>query len=187
VDHPQDNAFFASHVLKTGPAPSKVSRTAKAAAKKSPAVTAPTAAPAALTQGWVSRALTLTVQDGALTVSSAGGGKAGRGFITHPNLNLTGPLRATLRLRSRSGGALSLAWRTKEQPDFVPENTARTTVAASAEWQTVTFDVPAQGNVIHVRLIPPGDSSTEIAEISFRDTSAQPRRTWNFAQPAATP
>ncbi len=177
--HPQDNVFFDSHVLKTAPAPRKISRTTKAA---STAASTPASASAELTQGWLARSLTLSVQDGALRLSAGGSGKAARGFITHSSLSLTGPLRATIRLRSRTAGPLSLAWRTREEPDFVAENTSRANVAASADWQTLTFDVPAKGSVIHVRLHPPAGAVVEIASIELQPVpaGATAAQRWQF-------
>lgn len=175
VANAQDDIFFNAHVLKTGPAPSKRAHP-----------TGDSASPAAA-QGWLARGGTLTVQDGALRLTSIGGAKAARGFITHSGLNLTGPLRAIVRLRSATGGSLGLAWRTKEQPDFVASHIARTPVIASPEWQTVTFDVPATGNVIHVRLHPPASDIVEISSLTLRDTSTAAPRTWSFAAPLTVP
>ena len=39
-------------------------------------------------------------------------------------LDMAGPVTATLRLRAKQGGKSTLTWRTKQQPDFIPENTA---------------------------------------------------------------
>ena len=177
-DHPQDNAFFDSHVLKTGPAPVKRGRAAQAAS-------APANAGTALTQGWVARCVTLSVEAGVLKISGNAGAKAARGFITFNGLNLAGPLRATVRLRVPGGGSLALAWRTREQPDFTAENTARVSVPAEADWQTLSFEVPAKGNVIHVRLHPPEGAVVEISAITLRDAGAGAPRVWDFAKPAA--
>jgi len=175
--HPQDNAFFDGHVLKTAPAPGKRPRAAKAAA-------APASASPELTQGWIGRSCSLAIQDGALRISAEPGAGSVRGFITHPGLNLAGPLRANVRLRSARGGTLALAWRTREQPDFTPENAIRTAVAPSGEWQTVGFDLPARGSVIHLRLHPPADAAVDIAEISLRDSTGGAPQVWNFGRAA---
>jgi uncharacterized sulfatase len=173
VANAQDNIFFESHVLKTGPAPTKRARAAKGAA-------AETASPAE-TQGWISRNLAISVQDGALRLSAGAGAKAARGFITRTRLDLAGPLRATISLRSPSGGPLALAWRTREDPDFVAAHTAHSTVTALPEWQTVTLEVPAKGRVIHVRLHPPGDGAVEISNIALQALApAAPGQSWKF-------
>jgi uncharacterized sulfatase len=188
--HPQDNVFFDSHVLKTAPLPQKISRKAKSANSPdaTPTATAAASTSAELAQGWLARNLTLSVHAGALRLTADSGAKAARaarGFITHTGLNLTGPLRATFRLRTNTAGPLSLAWRTREQPDFTPENTARTHLTASADWQTVTLDIPAKGNVIHVRLHPPAGEVIEFTSIELRDaTAAGSGRTWDFAAAA---
>lgn len=179
--HPQDNAFFEGHVLKTAPAPSKRPRGEKNAPVKAGAT-----ASAELTKGWLGRNCRLAVKDGALRILAEDGAAAGRGFITHTGLNLAGPLRATVRLRSVRGGTLALAWRTREQPDFTAENSTRVVVAASGEWQTIAFDVPATGSVIHLRLHPPTDALVEIAEIALRDSSGGAPQVWNFAGSSRT-
>ena len=172
VANAQDDLFFNAHVLKTGPAPTKRARASAEAAPSN-------------AQGWLARGGTLSVQAGALHLTAAGG-NAARSFITYNGLKLTGPLRATVRLRTTTGGPLTLAWRTQAEPDFVAAHVARTSVAASPEWQTVEFDVPATGTVIHVRLQPPG-AAVEIATITLRDASAASPRTWSFDAPAAAP
>ena len=175
--HPQDNAFFDGHVLKTAPAPGKRPRAEKSAPVKAAATPGPSAE---LTQGWVGRSCTLAVKEGALRIFTEDGAASGRGFLTHTGLSLAGPLRATVRLRAVRGGNLTLAWRTREQPDFTAENSTRGFVAASDEWQTIALDVPATGSVIHLRLHPPADALVEIAEIALRDSKGAPH-VWNFA------
>ncbi len=179
AENGQDDFFFKSHVLKTGPAPAMISRGNKIAKAGKATPTSESA------QGWIGRGLTLAVQDGALRISSTAGGKSAGGFITQNGLNLTGPLRASVRLRSRNGGPLSLAWRTREQSDFTAENTARASVAAADDWQTVAFDVPAKGGVIHIRLHPPG-GAVEVSSLTLAGATTGNSQVWNFA-PSATP
>ncbi|MBI5770357.1 MAG: sulfatase-like hydrolase/transferase [Verrucomicrobia bacterium] len=179
----QDDFFFNAHVLKTAPAPvlGRGDPLARKAGKAAKAAKASGGTDLASASGWVGRSCTLVVQDGALRITPDGDTKRGRGFITHTGLNLAGPLRATVRLRTQSAGSLSLAWRTREQADFVSENTARAAVAASADWQTVAFDVPAKGNVIHVRLHPPGDGVVELATVELQPTAAgAAAQRWKF-------
>lgn len=168
--NPQDNQFFESHVLKTGATVIKRGRATKSGGSES-------------FQGWVARNGTLTAGAGGLKLAAERGAKEARAFVTYNGLNLQGPLRATVRLRTRTAGAMTLAWRTREEPDFVAAQVARVAVTASDEWQTVTWDVPAKGEVIHVRLHPLSEAEIEIAAIELRDSSAKPPRAWNFVQP----
>lgn len=67
------------------------------------------------------------------------------------------------------------------------KNSVRTSVAAFGDWQTVTFEVPAKGAVIHVRLHPPGGSAVEISSITLAGATAADTRTCNFSPPASAP
>jgi arylsulfatase A-like enzyme len=177
----QDQIFFDAHVNQTGA--TVVKRGAeKGAARKGAGKGAPTESTAA-TQGWVGRNCTLTTRDGALQVAAAGGAnaKAGKPFLTHPGLDLPGPVTATVQLRTRTGGTVGLAWRTAEQPDFTAENHTSQNVTGSAEWQTVTLTLPSQARVIHVRLHLPGGAATEIRRIELRGAGSEGAKTWDFA------
>ncbi len=174
----QDQLFFDAHVLKTG------SKATKRVAAKGADRAAKGATAAGSAQGWVARNSVIALSDGALRISADGAAKAARPFITQTGLNLSGPLKATVRLRVRGGGTLGLAWRTHEQPDFIAENVSNTNVAASADWQTVALEVPAKGSVIHVRLHLPTGGDVDISSIEMRGDGVDSRRTWNFAVPA---
>jgi len=161
----QDQVFYDAHVLQPGAASTKRGR-----------ATQPTASVAADPQGWIARGATLTTRDGALQIAPG----AARGFITHPGLEVSGPMTATVRLRTPAGGDFSLAWRTTEQPDFLPEQIARTTVTGSAQWQTIALKIPAQGTVIHVRLHVPGENAFEISRIEFLGANRASPKVWDF-------
>ncbi len=176
----QDQIFYDAHVTKTGPAPEKRGRATKAGTKAVAKLSAPAPADAlnvvAEAQGWIARGATLALRDGALHLAP---GNA-RGFITHTGLEVRGPMQATVRLRAPAGGEFSLAWRTKEQPDFSPGQTARATVAGSTQWQTIALEVPAQGTVIHVRLHTPGETAVEISRIEFLGANRASPKVWDF-------
>lgn len=118
-------------------------------------------------QNWVARNCTIAVRDGALHVDAAGGGR-GVPFLTRNGLNVSGPLTLTVRVRAAKAGRLGLAWRTAEQPDFSPEQTAATDFPAGSDWRDVTLVVPASGKVIHVRLQFPGGLPLEVSRIDLR-------------------
>ena len=169
----QDDVFFKSHVLRTTPLPASLGGPG----------TRTSASGAAQVQGWVGRGCTLSVQDDTLKIVAVGGAKAERAFITHTGLSLTGPLRATIRLRTSTVGHASLSWRTEEQPDFTPDKIVRVGVAASEDWQTVVLDVPATGKVVHVRLFPSEGAKVEISRIELSGVGAS--SVWNFAKVGA--
>ncbi len=174
----QDDIFFQTHVLKTAPLPFSLGGhpTSRNIG------TAPAAARATQAQGWLARGCTIKVEGGALKISGPEAGTPARGFITHTNLSLTGPIHATVRLRAPGGGTLALSWRSSEQPDFVPAQNIHAAVEASAEWQTVTLDVPAKGRVIHVRLYLPNGPEVEISRIELTGAATSEANDWNFSQ-----
>jgi arylsulfatase A-like enzyme len=183
----QDDFFFKSHVLKTAPAPALISRSAKGGKAGKAGKSSDTSESAQGAQGWVGRGVTLGLQDGALRLVSSGGGKGAGGFITYNGLNLAGPLRAAIRLRAPAGGALTLAWRTRDQPDFTPENTARASVTGSGDWQTVMLAVPAKGSVIHVRLHLPTGGPVDLSSITLSGADTGSTRAWNFSAASSAP
>ena len=155
----QDQLFFDAHVTKTGAKASKRVATKSSARAETKA--------GGEVQNWVARNCTIGVRDGALHVEAAGGGR-GVPFLTRNGLNVSGPLTLTVRLRATKAGRLGLSWRTGEQPDFSPEQTAATDFPTGSDWRDVTLVVPASGKVIHVRLQFPGGLPLEVSRIDLR-------------------
>jgi arylsulfatase A-like enzyme len=167
----QDNMFFAAHVDKTLEAATKRRPAGKAAAKK--------AAPDNSVQGWLCRNGTIVVKDGALVITPDPASKAAP-FLARAGLDLPGSITATLRVRAKQGGRSSIAWRTREQPDFTSVNTAGFDWPASADWQEVRVEVPVTGRLIHLRISPAmGSAGLEVQSIEIRDRDGEPQL-WNF-------
>jgi uncharacterized sulfatase len=161
----QDNLFFAAHVDKTIGTVSKRNRAAAGA----PRTTTDTAG-------------TLTVKNGALFIMPEAGAKKAAPFLTHAGLDLVGPVTATLRVRAKQGGQSNIAWRTHEQKDFAPENTASFNWPASAEWQQVKVELPVNGRLIHLRISPAlGGTALEAQSIELRGLSGRPQ-SWQFGK-----
>jgi hypothetical protein len=78
------------------------------------------------------------------------------------------------------------AWRTEGQRDFPPDQNATTPIAASDQWQEIEIELPAQGRIIHVRvLLPEGESS--IRRIGLSSTRGEAARSWNFPKQQRQP
>lgn len=138
------------------------------------------AAPEGSIQGWLCRNGTLAIKDGALVITpDAQSPKNARPFIANAGLDLAGPVTATLRLRAKQAGQGSLAWRTKEEKDFLPYNKATFNWPASAEPQTVQAELPVAGQIIHLRLQSGDASGLEIVSITLRAGDGK-EQTWNF-------
>jgi uncharacterized sulfatase len=118
------------------------------------------------------------IQDGALLVTPAPQSK-GAPFLVKNGLRLQGPFTATIKIRTVQTGPAGISWRSESQPDFVPDQIIRTSVPASSDWQTLTLDVPAKGQTIHLRLLLPNHPVT-VSTITFKDTNKT--TTWNPAK-----
>jgi uncharacterized sulfatase len=171
----QDNMFFAAHVDKT----------IAQATKRRPAATKATTKNAVSdgsVQGWLCRNGTLTVKNGALVITPEAGAKKAAPFLTHAELDLAGPVTSTLRVRAKQGGQSSVAWRTHEQKEFAPENTAAFDWPTSADWQEVKVELPAKGRLIHLRISPArSGSGFEVQSIELRGQSGKPQ-SWQFGK-----
>ena len=169
----QDNLFFAAHVDKT------IEQTTKrrASAKSEPTPAAPAAT--GDTQGWVCRNGTLAVKDGALLITPEAGAKAAP-FLARAGLDLPSPVTVTLRVRAKTGGPASIAWRTSEQNDFVAENSANFNWPTGADWQEVKVELPVKGRLIHVRVSTPRAGSDCAVQFIAARSHAGASVVWNF-------
>ncbi len=164
----QDNQFFAAHVNKT-----------LDQATKRRATTPPVGADGSI-QGWLCRNGTLAVKEGALTITPDTKAKA-HPFLTCTDIDLVGPLTATLKVRAKSGGASTITWRTKTA-SFTPEQTAPFDWPASADWQEVKVELPETNRLIHLRITPPrSGTGLEIQSIELRPRKGEPQ-VWHFIE-----
>jgi uncharacterized sulfatase len=141
---------------------------------------APRGAGPAAQQGWIARNSTAVVKDGALHVTPGQGARQ-RPFIACPRLSVPGPAVATVELRSTTGGRAGIAWRTEGQRGFPPGQSVSLEIDGSDEWQAVEAEIPAQGRIIHIRvLLPEGESS--IRRIRLAGANGRAARTWQFPE-----
>ncbi len=161
----QDQMFYDDHVNKTGVKATKRPR------KGSSARTAETA------NDWVARNATAEVKNGALHVTPSGKQKP---FIAFSGLSIPGPAVASASVRAERAGKLGIAWRLDGQKDFTPEQTTYQDLAASLEFQDVIVTVPAEGSIIHLRLLLP-DSTTDLRRLELKAANSQQTRHWSFA------
>lgn len=131
--------------------------------------------------GWLCRGGTLAIKEGSLVITPDAKGTPNAGpFITHNNLDFPGPVTATLRVRANQGGKSMLTWRTKAQPDFIPENAVTFDWPASADWQEVIAELPINGRLIHLRITPAKASlGLEVQSIELSNQNTKPL-IWRF-------
>ena len=145
----QDNLFFAAHV----------DRTIEQVLKRRPQNSNPGAANSnPQTLGWICRNGSITVQEEALSITPDDTA-TGRTFLARTQLNLTGPVTATLRLRADENGTgkASISWRTPADT-FAPHQTAPFTWPQGTEFQNVTVTLPEPASIIHLRITPPANA-----------------------------
>lgn len=146
-----------------------------------PMAAKPSGAGAAGIQGWQARGGTAEILDGALVIRPAdSAAKKTRPFLTNADISLPGPVTVILKVRAREAGKGSLSWRTKDEKDFVAAHAASFEWKAVPENQELKVELPVQGRLIHLRLLP-----TPAAALEFSSIEIQPRtgkaRTWSFA------
>ena len=136
-------------------------------------------------QGWIARNSTATVKDGALQIIPDKAARR-RPFIACAKLNTPGPTIVTVELRSTTGGRAGFAWRTQGQQDFPPDQHVSLQIAASDDLQEIKAEVPAQGRIIHMRvLLPDGESS--IRRIGLTGAKGEAAKTWHFSKTQLQP
>jgi len=124
-------------------------------------------------QGWVCRNGIAVVEDGGLIIKSDPKvGKRQRSFLTHAGLNLRGPVTATITCRSAIAGEIALAWRDRDDKDFLPERKTNFTFAA---------DGKVASRLIHLRLQPTDVTSLKILRIQLRGADGK-AQTWDFTR-----
>ena len=132
-------------------------------------------------QGWLCRNGTLTVKDGALTITpDANLAPNARPFLTHSTLDVAGPVTIILHARAKQGGTGTLTWRTKTEKDFIPANTASFDWPLSAGWQEIKAGIPVKSRLMHLRIMPAkGSAGLEIQSIELHGRDSKPQ-VWQF-------
>lgn len=155
---------------------------------EAPQTGAPAAGGGEAVRGWLGRNGRLSIRDGALILTPDEGlPRNARPFLTVSALDLPGPIQATLRLRASRGGPATWTWRTRRQPDFLPENLAAFDWPASEDWSEVSLPLPVEDRVIHLRLNPPRDAAgIAIQSIELKGPGGA-SRIWHFDEPAPKP
>lgn len=166
-DNGQDNFFFETHVHQTAEPTPK--RTRKGDAESLEVGVTGDA------DGWIARNGTLKVKEGVLTlIPDTEAPKNARPFVTNANLDLAGPVTATLRIRATTAGLgqATITWRTKKE-SFADYQTASFHWPVGAEWQEVRVPLPEQSRILHVRIHPPrAANGIEIDSIEFKGRDA---------------
>ena len=164
----QDDMFYDAHVKVTGitAAKNRAKGKGKAVAKS--------------TADWVARNASATVEEGALHLVPDAKGRQ-HSFIAFSGLKITGPAVVTAKLATKMGGKVGIEWRLDGQKDFVAEQRITKGVGASADFQSVRLDLPADGAIIHLRLLLP-EGISDLRELEIKGADGKSARRWVFDQ-----
>ncbi len=126
---------------------------------------------------WIARNAKAEVKNGALKVTPAAANQ--RSFIVTTKLRIPGPAKVTVSLRSEKGGPVGFAWRLDGQQDFLPVAVVNLNLPGSADWQEAQAELPADGPIIHLRvLLPPG--VTEVRSVAVEAVRGKASAAWEF-------
>jgi arylsulfatase A-like enzyme len=118
-------------------------------------------------QGWIARNGSLVDEAGILRFTPE---QRKPGFITRSDLNVRGPAKLSITLKSATAGAGAVAWRLPGDKDFLPANRTSFQIAAGADWQSHDVSLPASGAIIHVRVhLPAGPISIRQIQLQHAD------------------
>ena len=167
----EDNMFFATHVDNT------LGQATNPRAERKQTVSEGSI------QGWIGRNGRLAVKNGALLITADTDAAPNvRPFLTTTDIDLIGPVMATLRVRANTGGASTITWRTRAA-SFAPEQTAAFDWPASTAWQEIKVELTETNRIIHIRINPAKSASgIEIQSIEFRGADGK-TRVWRFDSP----
>lgn len=134
-----------------------------------------------LLQGWLCRNGTLAIRDGKLILTPDPKAAPNvRPFLTHPTLDIPGPITVTLRVQAQQGGKSTITWRTKGQSDFVAEQSVTFDWPTTRDLREVKVELPVKGRLLHIRITPAKEANgLEIGTIELRGKGADPK-TWRF-------
>lgn len=128
---------------------------------------------------WVVRNGTSRVANGHLRVRATNVASRPPPFIAASSLELPFPLQARVQLRTETGGTVAMAWREQGQDDFPRDQVVTLDCVASKSTVLQTFNLPAKGTVIHLRLVLP-PTGADVTRIELFDDSQKSIKNWRF-------
>jgi arylsulfatase A-like enzyme len=126
---------------------------------------------------WIARNATAAVKQGALHITPVGNRQ--KPFIAFANLQIPGPAIVTASARASKGGIIGVSWRLLGQNGFVAGQMAQQEFVVSGNFQDVTFDLPAEGSIIQLRLhLPAG--ITDLRRFEIKSANGDQVKRWRF-------
>jgi hypothetical protein len=106
--------------------------------------------------------------------------KKGRPFLTKSDFKWTAGFTAKVKLKGAKNGNTGIAWRSEGQKSFSSDQIVQVPFKGGAEMQTLEFEVPAKGKIVHLRLHLPNGKTT-LEEVNF--TQREKAVSWSFKNP----
>jgi uncharacterized sulfatase len=128
-------------------------------------------------QDWVPRNAKVTQTAKGLRILPA---KKGRPFLTKSDFKWTAGFTAKVKLKGAKNGNTGIAWRSEGQKSFSSDQIVQVPFKGGAEMQTLEFEVPAKGKIVHLRLHLPNGKTT-LEEVNF--TQREKAVSWSFKNP----
>jgi arylsulfatase A-like enzyme len=140
----------------------------------------PSAPPSLL--GWQTRNGSSSLKNQALVIQPIRSAQRSKAFITHPDLNLPGPITAQITFHANQSGTFTFAWRTKDDKDFSSANQSQIDYSAQQNAQTLELELPIPSRLIHLRLHPSQPDGLRIQSIQLKGAQGKTSQ-WDFTLP----
>lgn len=127
--------------------------------------------------GWITRNGRSEIKRGLLQVRPSKRGATP--FIAANGLRMQGPMIAEVNLKTSQPGELKIQWRESKQKDFPSDQVVSVDCEGSQTAEPYQIEVPARGQVIHVRVILPSVGA-DVERILFTRETGETLRVWNF-------
>ncbi|MFN3193801.1 MAG: sulfatase [Aureliella sp.] len=98
---------------------------------------------------WLVRGGKLSTGDGVFGITPTG--KQNPALIRN-GMQLEGPITVEMTIQTDSQEPVRLHWRHANEKSFQNENQIAIPIEKTAEWQTLSTEIPSQNNVVHVRI-----------------------------------
>lgn len=120
------------------------------------------------TRGWVVRNGTLEVREGSLRLVRRKSNQRSP-FLVRSGFRVAGPAELHIELTGRDVSALRIAWRNADQKEFPVEQVVAMSIAPRQSRQKVKVTIPADGQIVHLRVIvPEGDVTLHAVKLGAK-------------------
>jgi len=131
--------------------------------------------------GWIGKGMDVSTALHSIKISNS----HHQPFLANANLEVKGPVLASVRLRSAKSGKATLQWRTSDQKDFSAKGQSKKFSIKGGDWQDVEIKLPVKGTLRHLRMfVPVSKEPLEIdwIEIAPVGVKSKQSKRWDFGR-----